>query len=90
MVAGSALIVAGTVGAVASGPFAVFSFSTEQLCAPPSTYVPSPYTAPTCVFSFSIEQLCAPSSGTNQLERPLYISYPTLYRPPESLVDLLY
>jgi hypothetical protein len=33
MVAGSALIVAGTIGAVASGPFAVFSFSTEQLCA---------------------------------------------------------
>jgi len=32
MVAGSALIVAGTIGAVASGPFAVFSFSTEQLC----------------------------------------------------------
>jgi len=31
MVAGSALIVAGTVGAVASGPLAVFSFSTEQL-----------------------------------------------------------
>ena len=59
MVVGSALIVAGTIGAVASGPFAVFSFSTEQLCA----LLSGPYNSP-------VAPLCLPPHVA-----PLYLPY---------------